>query len=115
MLKKRKWSLNTLLTKGTPLKYFKDHVVLGFWIPSLDLLLVTFESQILGFFASSNLDLVSTRTSSETIDLKVIGSTLRVDIVGGKLRKWFASVVAALLIMIDFTLTRGINPVSSFF
>ena len=39
--------------------------------------------------SSSNQDLASTRTSSETMALEVVSSTLRVDIVRGKPRTWF--------------------------
>ena len=46
-----------------------------------------------GFLASSSdRDLASTGTLSETVALEVVGFTLRVDIVRGEPRTWFASV-----------------------
>ena len=51
-----------------------------------------FECQILGC-----------KASSEIVALEVIGSTLRVDIVRGKLRTWFASVAVTSPFGINFT------------
>ena len=46
-----------------------------------------------GFFASSSdRDLASTRTLSETVALEVVGFTLRVNTIRGEPRTWFASV-----------------------
>ena len=46
-----------------------------------------------GFLASSSdRDLASIGTLFKTIALEVVGFTLRVDIVRGELRTWFASV-----------------------
>ena len=46
-----------------------------------------------GFFASSSdRDLASIGTLSETVALEVVGFTLRVDTVRGEPRTWFASV-----------------------
>ena len=46
-----------------------------------------------GFLASSlDRDLASIGTLSETVALKVVGFTLRVDTVRGEPRTWFASV-----------------------
>ena len=51
------------------------------------------EFERLGFLASSSdRDLVSIGTLSETIALEVFGFTLRVDTVKGKPRTWFSSV-----------------------
>ena len=51
------------------------------------------EFEIPGFLASSlDRDLASTGTFSETVALKVVGSTLRVDTVRGEPRTWFTSV-----------------------
>ena len=59
----------------------------------------------MGFFPpSSNLDLTSTGTSSETFSLELIGSTLRVDTIRGKPRTWFASVVVISPFGLSFTL-----------
>ena len=45
--------------------------------------------------SSSDQDLASTDTFFETVDLEVVGSTLRVNIFRGKPRTWFTSVYAA--------------------
>ena len=51
------------------------------------------EIKRLGFFAlSSDWDLASTETLSETISLEVVGFTLRVDTVRGEPRTCFISV-----------------------
>ena len=44
---------------------------------------------------SSDQDLASTGTHSETVALEVVGSTLHVDTVRGEPRTWFASIKAA--------------------
>ena len=51
------------------------------------------EFERLGFLASSlDRDLASTETIFETVALEVVDFTLRVDIVRGEPRTWFASV-----------------------
>ena len=42
--------------------------------------------------SSSDRDLASTGTLSETVDLEVVGSTLHVDTVRGEPNTWFASI-----------------------
>ena len=51
------------------------------------------EFERLGFFvSSSDRDLASTGTLSETVALDVVSFTLRVDTVRGEPKTWFASV-----------------------
>ena len=69
-------------------------------------LFLRFECQTSSFWLpSSDLDLANTWASFETVSLEIIGSILRVDIVRGKPRTWFASVTAASPFWIGFTPT----------